>query len=174
MPTAFVRWMLFISSYLPLAVIYWVFLIIQHPLWAWIILSAGALGTLFTFLYIGKILPNREPMQIKIAAQKSRDSEVMSYVASYIIPFITSSFNSWQQVVATTVFLVVLGLVYISSDMICINPVLNISHYQVYEIEVEQSPETHILITRRRRQLRHGDVIRVVDAGRGIFLEVIV
>jgi hypothetical protein len=171
MPTRFIRCMLFVSSYFPLTLIFWIFLITQQPIWAWSILGIGIVGVLYTLLYIGKILPDRAPIQTTIATQKSRDSEVMSYVASYIIPFVTFPFTSWQQVVAMIVFITVLCLLYVNSDMLCINPMLNLFRYRVYEITVEQSAETYALITRRQHRLKHGDTIRVVDAGTGIFLE---
>src|SRR6266516_64275 len=69
------------------------------------------------------------------------------------------------------VFLVVMGSVYVNSEMLCINPVLNLFKYRLYEITIEHSAETFALITRRQRRLKHGDVIRVVDVGRGILLE---
>ncbi len=171
MPTIPIRWMLFVSSYFPLALIFWILLIAQQPIWAWSVLSAGTVGVLITFLYIGKVLPSREPIQTTIATQKSRDSEVMGYVASYIVPFVTFPFTNWQQVIAMMVFLVVLCSLYVNSDMLCINPTLNFFRYRVYEITVEQSAETYALITRRKNRLKHGDTIRVVDVGRGIFLE---
>ena len=171
MPTVFIRWMLFISSYFPLTVIFWIFLIAQQPLWAWIVLGVGILGVLYTLLYVGKVLPDRAPITTKIATQKSRDSEVMSYIATYIIPFIAFPLNSWQQVLAILVFLFVLGFVYTNSQMLCINPTLTFFKYQVYEITTEHSAETFALITRRQRRLKCGDTIRVVDVGKGIWLE---
>jgi type IV secretory pathway component VirB8 len=174
MPTIFVRWMLFVSSYFPLAVIFWIFLITQQPIWAWSVLGIGTLGVVLSFIYIGGILPGRSPVQVTIETQKSRDSEVMGYVASYIIPFVTFPFNGWQQASAVLVFLFVLGVVYVNSEMLCINPMLNLLGYRVYEITVEHSTETYALITRRQRRLKHNDVIRVIDAGRGILLEKIV
>jgi hypothetical protein len=98
----------------------------------------------------------------------------MGYVASYVIPFVTFPFNGWQQVSAVLVFLFVLGVVYVNSEMLCINPMLNLVGYRVYEITVEHSAETHALITRRQRRLKHNDVIRVIDAGRGILLEKVI
>jgi hypothetical protein len=171
MPTILMRWMLFVSSYFPLALIFWIFLIVQHPIWAWIVLSFGMLGVLFTLLYVGNILPGRAPITAKITSKKNRDSEVMGYVATYIIPFITFPLNSWQQVLAILVFLIVLGSIYANSEMLCVNPVLNLFKYQLYEITIEHSAETFALITRRQHRLKHGDIIRVVDAGRGILLE---
>lgn len=41
MPTRFIRWMLFVSSYFPLTLISWIFLIVQQPIWAWSILGIG-------------------------------------------------------------------------------------------------------------------------------------
>ena len=93
----------------------------------------------------------------------------MGYIASYLLPLVTFPLNGWQQIAILLVFLAVLGIVYINSDMIRINPMLNLLGYHLYEITVENGPESYSLIT--RRQVKRGETIRLVDVGRGIFWE---
>lgn len=169
MPTIFVRCMLFVSSYFPLTVIIWILFVAQQPVLAWIALGIGMLGLILTFVYFFRILATIAPIQEKITERQIRDGDVMGYIASYVVPFVTFPLNGWQQIAALLVFVVVLGIVYINSDMIRINPMLNLVGYHLYEIKVENGAESHSLITRRR--VNRGDTIRIVNVGRGIFLE---
>lgn len=169
MPTIFVRCMLFVSSYFPLTLIFWILFITQQPLYAWIILGIGLIGLIAMLIYFFKILPKMSPIQEKVTGRQIRDGDVMGYIASYIIPLVTFPLNGWQQMAVLLVFIVVLGIVYINSDMIRINPILNLMGYHLYEITVENGSESYFLITRRRVKL--GELVRIVDIGRGIFWE---
>lgn len=167
-----VRCMLFISSYFPLTLIFWILFVTRQPLWAWGSLIVGIVGVIVTYIYFLLFLPTVSPIQAKIETQQVRDGDVMSYIASYVVPFITFPLDGWQQLAALAVFIFVLGCVYINSDMIRINPMLNIIGYHLYEITLESSPETYALITRRKR-MKRGQTIRIVDVSSGsrIYLE---
>lgn len=169
MPTLFVRCMLFVSSYFPLALIIWVLFLTEQPVLAWSSLSIGVVGLSLTFVYFFKVLPAMTPIQEKITERQIKDGDVMGYIASYVLPLVTFPLDGWKQVVVLLVFVLVLGIVYVNSDMIRINPMLNLVGYHLYEIKVEHGTESYSLITRRR--IRRGDTVRIVDVGRGLFLE---
>ena len=71
-------------------------------------------------------------------------------------------------VVSLGVFFLVIGILYVNSNLIHINPMLNLSGYHLYEISVE-SGATYSLIT--YREVIPGDTISAVKASNGIFLE---
>ena len=126
MPTLVIRFMLFLSSYFPLALIFFVLYIVRYPVWAIVILALGLAGLAVLLLYF---------------------------------------FSS----VALLVFIGVLGIVYVNSNMIQVNPMLNLFGYHLYEITVEKSQVPHSFITHNRVAL--GSVIHIIDIGDGIFLE---
>lgn len=169
MPTIFVRCMLFVSSYFPLTVIILILFAAQQPLFAWLTFSIGLVGLIVTFVYISKIAPRTAPIQVKITGRQVKDGDVMGYIASYIIPLVTFPLNGWQQITTLLIFIVVLGIVYINSDMIRINPMLNLAGYHLYEISVENGEQSYSLLTRRR--IERNEVVRIVDVGSGIYLE---
>lgn len=172
MPNIFVRCMLFISSYFPLTLIFWILFVTQQPLYAWIILGIGMVGLIGMLLYFFGIVPTFSPIQEKVTGRQIRDGDVMGYIASYLIPFVTFPLSGWQQIATFFVFMAVLGIVYINSDMIRINPMLNLLGYHLYEITIENGAESYSLITRRR--VKCGETVRIVDIGRGIFWEKVV
>ena len=169
MPTLVIRVMLFLSSYFPLALIFFVLYVVQHPLWAIAILILGLAGLVVLLLYFLRFAPRLGSFQEKITGMQRRDADVMSYVASYLIPFVAIPFGGWQQAVALLLFMGVLGIVYVNSNMIQVNPMLNLFGYHLYEITVERSQVPHSFITHNRVAL--GSVIHIIDIGDGIFLE---
>src|SRR6266436_9590972 len=169
MPSVLVRTMLFLSSYFPLALIFFFLFIQQQPVWAIAILAIGTMGLVIMLLYFFYFAQRFAPIQEKITGLHGRDAEPMSYIASYLIPFIALPFSGWQQVTALLILIVVLGIVYVNSNMIHINPMLNLLGYHLYEIIVEHSERPHALITHQHIAL--GDTIHIIDIGDGIFLE---
>ena len=59
MPSFFVRCLLFISSYFPLALIFCILLWEKHFLWAMLILLVGISGVIILILYFLLIVPRR-------------------------------------------------------------------------------------------------------------------
>jgi hypothetical protein len=161
--------MLFLSSYFPLALIFFFLFIEQQPVWSIAILAIGVLGLVVMLLYFFYFARRFAPIQEKVTGLHGRDAEPMSYIASYLIPFVALPFSGWQQGIALLILIVVLGIVYVNSNMIHINPMLNLLGYHLYEITVEDSKETYSLITRRR--IGRGEALHLIDIGEGIFLE---
>lgn len=170
--TLFLRLMLFLSSYFPLAGILFILYLKDQPLMAWVSLGVGLLGLLWMFIYFFGYIPRVAPMTGKVKERHGRGSEVMGYIASYIVPFVTFPLGGWQQIVTLLIFLFMLGIVYVNSDdMIRINPMLNMLGYRLYEVSLESGldGETYALIT--RHHVNRGDTLKLVTLENGIFVE---
>lgn len=161
--------MLFLSSYFPLTLIFFVLFVEQQPLWAIIALIIGLSGLITMALYFFQFAPNLGSIQERIIGMQRHDGDVMGYIASYLLPFIAIPFAGWQQGVALLIFVIVLGIVYVNSNMIHINPMLNLFGFHVYEVILEQSETPHSLITRRR--VAKNETLHMIDIGDGIFLD---
>lgn len=169
MPNVFVRVMLFVSSYFPLALIYGIFLVKAHPVWAAAIVFFGLLGLLIMLIYFLGAAQGKAASHETIASVQQHDGDTMSYIASYLIPFVSFPLGDWTQVTAIVIFLVVLLIVYVNSNMIYINPMLSILGYHLYEVEFAQGKLSHYLISTRR--LWRDDSVTVIRIGDGMFLE---
>lgn len=169
MPTALIRTMLFLSSYFPLTLIFFFLFVEQQPIWAIVVLVIGLSGLIFMMLYFFLFAPRLGSIQAIITGLQRRDGDVMGYIASYLLPFVAIPFSGWQQGIALLVFVIVLGIVYVNSNMIHINPMLNLFGFHIYEITLEHSEAPHSLITRRR--IAKNETIHLVDIGDGIFLD---
>lgn len=168
MPTIFIRWMLFFSSYFPLTVILLILFVTQNPKLAWISFSIGTFGLLFTLIYFGISL-KAAPIQVKVVERQEKEGDVMGYIASYIVPLVTFPLNGWQQILTLLVFILVLGVIYTNSSMIRINPMLSFLGYRLYEITVEGSTDAYSLLS--RHNIKRGENKFIVVVGRGIYLE---
>jgi hypothetical protein len=169
MPSLFVRCLLFISSYFPLTVIFGILLWEKHLLWAIIILLIGISGLIVLFLYFALIAPRRAKSHETVTELDRHDGDVLSYVASYLVPFVSLDLTG-AQVWAVIVFLAVLLIIYVNSNMIYINPMLNILGYHLYEIKIAKNETSFYLLT--RQHIGRRSVVHVARIGDTTFLQV--
>jgi hypothetical protein len=168
MPSIATRLLLFLSSYFPLALIFFVLFIGSHRDAAIATLSLGVIGLFGMYLYL-RMASRLAPIQVKVVALQRLDAEAMSYIVTYVIPFVAIPFGAWQQGVALVIFFVVLGILYVNSNMIHINPMLNLAGYHLFEVSLDDG-STRALITRRRR-INRDAVLAVVKLGDDILLD---
>jgi hypothetical protein len=169
--TIFTRSLLFLSSYSPLMII---ICVLQYDQWSWwvIALFGGLLGIgsiIFMWLYLWWMRKRSYVYHKKVMNFSKRDGEVMGYIATYLVPFVTFPLEKPKQIIALLLFAVVLMIVYISSNMIYINPVLNIFGFHLYEIEIEHSQSSHYYIAHKPLERNHE--ISFVRLSDDIYLE---
>ena len=167
MPSILTRLLLFVSSYFPLAAIFFVLLIGRHPWTAIIILSFGTVGVLGLAVYL-RVVARFGAIRVTVKDFKSRDAESMSYIVSYVIPFLAIPFAGVEQGIALAIFFVVLAILYVNSNMIHINPMLNLGHYHIYEVTLDDET-VHAFITKRR--ITRGETLSAIKVGEDILLE---
>ena len=168
MPNLFVRCMLFVSSYCPLALICSLLLFDEQRFWALMILLIGLSGCLIMLVYFLVIAPKKQICVEKVTELQKRDGDIMSYAAGYLIAFITFPLHDWQHLAAVLTFLGVLLIVYVNSNLIYINPMLTLLGYHLYEARLEHSEVSHLLLIRHR--LIRGETVRLAKLGESIFL----
>jgi hypothetical protein len=166
-PSPLTRLLLFLSSYFPLSLIFFVILVQTHRYVAIGIIAVGTVGLLWMLLYL-RTARSLGAIQIKIAGFHTRDAEAMAYIVTYIIPFLVIPLHEWKEGIALFVFFIVLGILYVNSNMIHINPMLNLCGYHLYEITTEDGG-VHALLA--KRTIRHRETIEAVKLGDEILLE---
>ena len=100
MPRLFVRCMLFFSSYFPLMLIFSILLWRSHLYWALGSLTVGLVSLLVTYVYIKSRLNKGGISRVMITGVEKRDENVVSYIASYLIPFVTFPLDKPEQTIA--------------------------------------------------------------------------
>jgi len=168
MPSLLIRLLLFLSSYFPLAVIFSVQLYLQqHMMWASACLLAGVVGLIGLTVFM-KASTRINPLTIKVASVSRRDGEAMSYIVTYLLPFIALPSGNLASGISLGVFLIVLAILYINSDMMHINPMLNLTGWHIYEITLQKG-DIYTLIAKKR--IRKGTELKVTQMGDWIYLE---
>lgn len=169
MPSFLVRLLLCLSSYFPLTVIFAVQFFFKGEQWAGIgALVVGVAGLIGISAYL-RFVRKLNSMKVKIDSVVRRDGEAMSYIVSYLLPFIALPSGDVASCVSLGVFLTVLVILYMNSDMMHINPMLNLMGWHVYEITLADG-ETRSLISKRRA--RKGREANTIQMGDDILLEV--
>lgn len=167
MPSLFARVLLFLSSYAPLSAMFVLLFWSKSPIVASISFAAAVVGVIGMLLYL-RVVSRLSGAPTKIVDCSGRGDEAMSYIVTYIVPFLAVAFSDWQQGVALGVFFVILGFLYVNSDMLHINPTLNFFGFRLYEVMLEDG-STYSLVARGRVQ--RGRTLQLIRVGDEILIE---
>ena len=130
----------------------------QSPIVTIISGAAFVIGVAGILIYL-RVVNRLDGVPTKMVDCHSRGDAAMSYIVTYIVPFLAFVFSEWQQAAALVVFFVIPGFLYVNSDMIHINPTLNFFMYRLYEVTLDACSSMYSLIARSRVQkggsLRH-------------------
>jgi len=162
------RFILFVSSYVPLWVIFALVNWRARPSFAvvFVVVAVVSLAGAATYLHLAKTLAG---IDMPVGMIRRKDADTASYIASYIVPFASAPLDKPEQIAAFAVFMIVLCVIYVNSAMIQVNPLLTFIGYKLYEIG-DANGDSYFLIS-KRRNLRRGDTVQVIDLANNIFLE---
>lgn len=102
------------------------------PIVLFIIMLLGTVGLYLLIKNLEKNLPNG--LDVRVLVINNRNSESLGYLATYIVPFMASNFSSLLECVYFLLIMLLIYVIYINSNMILVNPILNI-RYSLLEIE---------------------------------------
>jgi len=124
------------------------FLNFKTPLSCIFILFSFSIIPLYLFVEYFKKTPDASNVIPK--SIEKMDSEIVSYLVTYILPFL--SLPDERKIWIILIFLLVVGILYMKSDMIAINPIFMLMGYHIVSItfiKKEWSTEKHgILISK--------------------------
>lgn len=167
MTAGFTKLLMFLSSYFPLWIVVFLLYVEKHRWEAIATLTLGVISVLW-LLHFMKAVQTRNGLPLKVAAAKRRDDEALSYIVSYLLPFLALPSEEWQKFIALAVFYVLLGVLFVKADLIHINPVLLLANYRIYEVQ-DSMGSTRTVISKSR--LVHGSELFVIDIGDSLSIE---
>lgn len=162
MPNIFTRILLFLSSYAPLLVIFGVRnFFSRHWWWGWgfIVLAVLAISILCAYL---QVVQRSTSYLVNVVQVSTRTGETMSYIVTYLLPFLGVDFSDPDDAISMGIFFLVIGIIYVHSNLIYINPVLNMLGFNLFEIETDTGKVGTLISS--RTYLKKGS-IGVVDFG---------
>jgi hypothetical protein len=132
-PRRWILWSLFLSSYMPMFILIGLRSIDRANLIAaasGVLILLGALGMLaFILTARTKAAGDYELLDVE-----SRDQDVAAYAATYLLPFLTVFSEDWRDVLSLAAFIGFLGIVYVRSRLIYVNPVLALLGFRLWRV----------------------------------------
>ncbi|KAF2956261.1 hypothetical protein [Marinitoga sp. 38H-ov] len=177
---------LFLTSYIPFYFMYWVIdyntINCKFPFfhfntflsWVFFFFSLSIL-CLFCMLKYFKSSTDFDIVEIKSC--KTIDSEVTSYLVTYILPLLT--FNQGKNVIILIILIFLIAILYIKSDMFAVNPILMILGYHVIEFDFKQNSwknnKSAILLTKlsfyqMNNFIREQKKVKIIQINPGLYL----
>ncbi|MDQ8015157.1 MAG: hypothetical protein REI96_22110 [Flavobacterium nitrogenifigens] len=126
------------------------------------------IGCKLLFSNFEKNINNGE--NVTLVDVKNRNSESIGYIATYIIPFIFQSFNSWYEIFAFFFLMFIIYRIYINSNLLLINPILSFN-YSIFEIEYEEQngKKRNGLIIIKDKHIEEESMITIYSIGQKLF-----
>lgn len=168
MPNTPMKTLLFLSSYAPLFVILYLRGTFKNPAVSigLLVLAILVTAALLAFLRQAKRF---DAHRVVIDEASGKSSEAMSYIVTYLIPFVGVGAAGIRELVSLGIVFIVLGILYVHSNLIHMNPTLSLLGYHVFEIQPHGSIRK-VLIS-RRGFLRPGTEAMVVRLSETVLLE---
>jgi hypothetical protein len=163
MISGFAKLLLFLSSFLPEFVIFTILYWTKYGYWAVVPTIAGLAG-LVGLISVLIWVRSTAPITIDIKSVHRRDEEVVAYLVLYVLPFLSLNLSDPASTISFVILFVTLATVYVTADMIHVNPTLNLLGWHVFEAETSAG-SSHTVITRRHRLTPNGklSVIAIAD-----------
>lgn len=149
-----IRWILFFIAYYPLFLI----LLIQNSklidrVFNWNFVNFkfielndtfiwGVILGLITFVIIIVFLrfqSNTNTIQYKIISIKDISHETLNYILTYLIAFLSLDMNNPKIILCIGILLFIIGVIYINSNMLYVNPILQLLGFSIYELMVTRN-----------------------------------
>ncbi|WP_345790646.1 anti-phage protein KwaA [Brenneria salicis] len=126
---------------------------------------------LFLLIYCGiayrrfKYDTNRSvELPLKIKKIEKINYEHLTFLATYIIPLITFDFEKERYVFVLAALLVIMGVIYIKTDLFYANPSLALLGFNIYKLDAKfsEGKEKSGIILITRSQLKEEDMVSYI------------
>lgn len=138
--------LMFLSSYAPLFAILAIRVQTMSIRLACVALAVAGVLALLLILNLDRRTTRAEATLMEV---RNAGAEASSYLAGYLLPFLVVADPTMSDVLAYTLFLIVVGVVTIRTGVIQVNPLLFVVGYSVYHV-TDSTNTRYYLLSRRR------------------------
>ena len=119
----------------------------------WLVITMLALFILpnIILFYLIRRVRSFQPIREKTNTFTNKNSDVMNYIVTYLIPFLSFNFDKLNQTIAFTLLIFVLAIVYIHSNIFYINPILIMFGFKIYNLNDKYIVITKLTIKRDKK-----------------------
>ena len=140
------RPLLFLSSYAPLFAL---LAIRFEQRWLWISCTVLAVLGVVSLWLLLRLDARSSPGPYSLASVKDAGGEAASYLATYLLPFLTVATPTVRDVLAYVGFLLVAATINLRSPVVQVNPLLYLLGYRILSVTDDHGLHAY-MITRRR------------------------
>lgn len=143
--------LLFLSSYAPL---FGLLAVRFEQQWLWITcVTLAGLGVVSILLLL-RLDARSEPGPHVLTSTADAGGEAASYLASYLLPFLTVATPSLRDIIAYAGFLVIAAVINLRTSVAQVNPMLYLLGYRVLAVTDNHGLESYMIT---KRSLQPGD-----------------
>ena len=171
---SYIKLVMFITSYIPLYAV----LVIEHFTQIYVLLFL-VITSIISFVMLLLTINTASKIagfpNIKIKRIRKSGEDAILYLLTYVIPLISLQYNSVTADLAVLLIFSTIGYLYIRTDLIYINPILNLLGYNTYIGNTEENDtfnikteEPVIIISKRKVNSVYGN--KMVQLAENIYL----
>lgn len=100
------------------------------------------------FIYLTKGTPE---LSFKVTELEKIDYEHLTFLTTYIIPLVCFQFDKIRYILSFVIIIIVIGMIYVRTDLFYANPTLAILNFRIYKISGEfrnEKRQNKILISK--------------------------
>jgi hypothetical protein len=170
MAAIWTKGVMFASSFSPLLVVFALLDSFGRGAATVICWCLAALGPLL-LLGVFAVARRLEGVPLVAASNQRRDADVLAYVATYLIPFLTVNAVTLRSRLAVGVFIALIALFYIRGEMYFLNPLLGVVGYRVFEVQTGAGDGSAVILVTKRRHIGDQANLRPVPLSDDIYWE---
>lgn len=149
------KWLMFISSYLPLYVL--VIIInfpqittlrfITSPVSTYLFLLIILFFMLISIVVLFYILFKKTNRTTPVGYYKKLDDNLISYIMTYLIPLLSIDIYNIYSITVNIILFLMIGLIYTKNDLVYLNPLFSLVGFYVYKTDADIYIITKMKIT---------------------------
>lgn len=134
-PSLLVRLVMLAAAYSPLLLLLAVLNSFRTEWLRWVFVGMSAAGVVGTLLFLFVAVPRRNATPETLTKAKPRDAEALKFFASYVVPFFVTATAPPAARWGLLIYLLMIAVLYVQSDLYYSNPLLALLGYRVFEAD---------------------------------------
>ena len=98
------------------------------------IISCAFDHTKCVLVWHDSLFKSKSPHQATVTIVASKNGDVLNYIATYLIPFVSFKTDKINDLLAFVLLMIIMAIVYINANIYFINPFLILMRYSIVEI----------------------------------------
>ncbi len=112
-------------------------------------------------------LKGTSQLPAKTSSVKNINNEYLAFLTTYIIPFVMVDFQSERKTILLFILLIIIGVIYVKTNMFYSNPTLALLGYRIYEMDTNAQNISGTFIS--PDTINDGQKVRYIRLDKNVF-----